>query len=73
LLPALEQLGVRHARYGVLPEHYPLVGQALLGTLEQALGAAFTREVRDAWVTVYQALATTMQTAAERARTPLAT
>ncbi|MGA0200016.1 MAG: globin domain-containing protein, partial [Prochlorotrichaceae cyanobacterium] len=27
---ALEGLGARHVKYGALPEHYPLVGAALL-------------------------------------------
>jgi len=72
LLPAVEQLGIRHVRYGVLPEHYPIVGSALLWTLEQALGNAFTTEVRDAWTSLYGMLATTMQRAADDARAPLA-
>ena len=29
LLPAVERLGARHAGYGVRPEHYATVGQAL--------------------------------------------
>lgn len=73
LLPAVEQLGIRHVRYGVMPEHYPIVGSALLWTLEQGLGSAFTPQVRDAWTSVYEVLATTMQTAAERAPAALAT
>ncbi|HEY1294240.1 MAG TPA: globin family protein [Chloroflexota bacterium] len=73
LLPAVEQLGIRHVRYGVMPEHYPIVGSALLWTLEQGLGSAFTPQVRNAWTSVYEVLATTMQTAAERAPAALAT
>ena len=73
LVPVVEQLGVRHARYGVQAAHYPLVGGALLWTLEQALGPAFTPAVRQAWTSVYQLLATTMQGAAERAHAPAAT
>ncbi|HLO18369.1 MAG TPA: globin family protein [Anaerolineales bacterium] len=65
LIPAVEMLGRRHAGYGVRPEHYDTVGAALLWTLEQGLGEAFTPEVKEAWVAVYTLLATTMQTAAE--------
>ena len=68
LVPIIEQLGVRHARYGVQPAHYPIVGSALLWTLEQRLGAGFTPAVRSAWTTVYELLATRMQAAAERAQ-----
>jgi len=65
LIPAVEMLGRRHAGYGVKPEHYDTVAAALLWTLEQGLGEAFTPEVKDAWVAVYTLLATTMQTAAQ--------
>jgi len=61
LKPALQQLGARHAGYGVRPEHYRTVGQALIWTLEQALGKSFTEEVRAAWLTVYAIVAETMQ------------
>jgi nitric oxide dioxygenase len=47
--PFLVKLGARHVRYGVRPEHFDVGGEALLWTLEQALGDAFTPEVRDAW------------------------
>jgi hemoglobin-like flavoprotein len=66
LMPAVEQLGVRHGAYGVLPEHYPIVGGALLWTLEQALGPAATPNVLESWANVYDVVATTMQRAAER-------
>lgn len=67
LLPAIRALGQRHATYGVRPEHYYTVGAALLWTLEQGLGTAFTPEVREAWVTAYSVLAKTMRDAAEKA------
>lgn len=67
LLPAIRALGRRHATYGVRPEHYYTVGAALLWTLEQGLGGAFTPEVREAWVAAYSALAKTMRDAAEMA------
>ena len=38
LTPIVQDLGVRHARYGVQPEHYDTVGEALLWTLGQGLG-----------------------------------
>jgi hemoglobin-like flavoprotein len=64
LMPALRQLGRRHAGYGVKDEHYETVGGALLKTLQQGLGAAWTPEVETAWIDVYGVLAATMKDAA---------
>ena len=61
---AVEALGRRHGGYGVRDEHYATVGEALLWTLEQGLGDAFTPEVRNAWSAAYGWLAFTMQRAA---------
>jgi len=58
---AVQQLGKRHAAYGVEPRHYDLVGAALLWMLDHVLREAFTPPVRDAWTAVYELLATTMQ------------
>jgi methyl-accepting chemotaxis protein len=69
LVPVVQQLGVRHNGYGVRPEHYDTVGAALLWTLQQGLGAAFTPEVRAAWTAVYGVLAGTMKDAAARSAT----
>src|SRR5262245_4073395 len=46
LVPAVKALGVHHSSYGVTTEHYRLVGEALLWTLERCLGQDFTPEVR---------------------------
>ena len=56
----LTELGARHARYGLRAEHFPVVGGALLWTLEQGLGDAFSAEVRDAWGALWTAVAATM-------------
>ena len=49
LVPMLEAMGRRHVSYGTRVEHYDIVLTALLQTLEEALGPAFTVEVRSAW------------------------
>src|SRR5580765_8635795 len=67
LVPVVEDLGRRHAGYGVADAHYDTVGAALLWTLEKGRGKAFTPEVREAWVTVYGVLASTMKSAAAQA------
>jgi hemoglobin-like flavoprotein len=67
IVPAVQQLGVRHVEYGVKDEHYDTVGAALLWTLETGLGDAFTAETKEAWATVYGILADTMKSAAAQA------
>jgi hemoglobin-like flavoprotein len=67
LVPVVQELGRRHAAYGILDAHYDTVGGALLWTLEMGLGAQFTAETREAWATVYGLLATTMKEAAREA------
>lgn len=61
LRPVLLNLGRRHAGYGVVHAHYASVGAALLDTLAAGLGEQFTDETRDAWATMYGAVAQTMQ------------
>ena len=64
IVPAVQALGRRHAGYGVRESHYATVGEALLWTLEQGLGEAFTPDVRAAWTEAYGTLATVMIEAA---------
>jgi hemoglobin-like flavoprotein len=61
LTPKLHELGARHAEYGVHHDDYATVGSALMWTLEQGLGSAFTPAVRDAWSDAFAWLAATMQ------------
>ena len=69
IVPAVQALGRRHAGYHVKPEHYATVAAALLWTLEQGLGPAFTPELKAAWVEVYTVLSTTMIAAQRDAQT----
>ena len=65
LMPALRGLGQRHAGYGVRDSHYDSVGVALLKTLRQGIGVAFSEDVEAAWVEVYGVIAGTMKEAAK--------
>jgi nitric oxide dioxygenase len=56
ILPAASALAMRHVSYGARPEHYPVVGGALLWTLEKGLGDAWTPEVAAAWTAAYRTL-----------------
>jgi hemoglobin-like flavoprotein len=64
LAPTVKALGARHVAYGAKAEHYAVVGEALLWTLERGLGEAFTPEVRQSWTKVYGTLAALMQAGA---------
>ena len=56
VLPAASALAIRHVAYGAKAEHYPVVGSALLWTLEQGLGQDWTVEVAAAWTAAYGTL-----------------
>lgn len=71
LVPVVQDLGRRHAGYGVTDTHYDIVRQALLWTLEKALGRAFTPDLRTAWFAVYTLLASTMKDAAREGAVPV--
>ena len=64
LVPAVQDLGKRHVDYGVTAPMYATVGEALIWTLGQGLGEAFTDEVKDAWLAAYGVLNTVMCEAA---------
>src|SRR5215467_10244788 len=64
ILPAASALAKRHVAYGAKPEHYPVVGSALLWTLEKGLGNSWTPEVASAWTAAYSALSDFMITEA---------
>lgn len=67
VVPAVQELGVKHLGYGVKNSQYDTVGEALLWTLGQGLGDAFTKEVMVAWMDVYGLLANTMMDATREA------
>ena len=69
---ALKGLGARHVQYGTLPEHYPLVGNTLLKTFQQYLGADWTPEVKQAWVDAYEAITEIMLDGADYAQEAIA-
>ncbi|WP_245623171.1 globin domain-containing protein [Spirillospora albida] len=62
----LAQLGRDHRKYGVLPEHYPAVGTALIATLRRFAADLWSPEAEAGWVAAYEAAAATMIRAAER-------
>lgn len=67
LVPVLKKMGADHVGYGVKDRDYNVVGAALLWTLEKGLGDAFTDEVKNAWGSVYELLASVMKEGAAEA------
>ena len=61
LVPILHTLGRKHVAYGVRPQDYATLSEALLWTLKQNLGAAFDEEHEAAWTRVCAVLAQHMQ------------
>jgi hemoglobin-like flavoprotein len=64
IVPKVRDLGRQHKAYGVQPAQYDTVASALLWTLQQGLGDAFTPAVKTAWTEAYTVLASTMKDAA---------
>ncbi|WP_230291528.1 NO-inducible flavohemoprotein [Croceicoccus sp. Ery5] len=57
LAPAVERIAQKHVGLQILPEHYPHVGEALLGAITAVLGDAATEEILEAWGEAYWFLA----------------
>lgn len=57
ILPVVKQIAEKHRALGVLPEHYPIVGETLLAAIGQVLGDAATPEIIDAWAKAYGVIA----------------
>lgn len=57
LLPAVKQIAHKHRSLGIKPEHYPIVGEHLLGAIKEVLGDAATDEIIEAWADAYGVIA----------------
>jgi hemoglobin-like flavoprotein len=51
---AIRQAGRRHASFGVKPWHFDAFGKALISTLDDQLGEAFSPDARRAWMMLYE-------------------
>ena len=67
LTSVLEQMGARHATYGVETSHYATVGQALLDMLAETLGDEFTPLARQEWTALYVFISNAMLAGVEKA------
>ena len=67
LICFLQELGANHQRYGVLHDHYPIVGKALIETLSAAMGDKFTDDIKLAWEEIYGIIESNMIDGMEKA------
>jgi hemoglobin-like flavoprotein len=65
----LKSLGKRHVQYGAVLTDYPLIGDALLQSLERHLGRDWTPDAQATWTLAYQMIADTMAAGAREATT----
>ena len=57
IMPVVKQIGQKHVSLGIRAEHYPIVGQHLLGAIKEVLGDAATDEIINAWAEAYGIIA----------------
>ncbi len=57
---AVELIAQKHVSLQIKPEHYPIVGENLLASIQEVLGAGATEEVVKAWGEAYGFLADIM-------------
>ena len=57
LSKGIEIMAKAHVKTNILPEHYPWVGESLLGAIKDVLVDAATPEILDAWGEAYAFLA----------------
>lgn len=72
LVEYLQGLGRGHRKYGTRPEHYPAVGECLIGALSRYAGSVWNDETEAAWVRAYTTISQVMidAAAADELRSP---
>ncbi len=60
LTEIMTELGTKHVVYGVKPDMFPIMGDALVWTLKEMLGDKFTEESEESWKETYGALSADM-------------
>ena len=61
LTTGLQKLGANHVNYGVTPEHYPIIKQAMMHSIDQCLGEVKTEKAMKAWSDALDFVMETMQ------------
>jgi hemoglobin-like flavoprotein len=60
LTDIMTELGKKHVSYGVKPDMFPIMGDALIYMLRDVLGDEFTDTTEEAWKETYGALSADM-------------
>jgi hemoglobin-like flavoprotein len=63
----IRHTGRKHAHFGVQPTHFVAFGDALIWGLQQQFGPAFTPDLKQAWIVLYEAVQGEMMRAAQTA------
>ncbi|KPI07755.1 Nitric oxide dioxygenase [Actinobacteria bacterium OK074] len=72
LVAYLQNLGRGHRKYGTMPDHYPAVGECLIGSLSKYATEIWDAETEAAWVRAYTTISQVMidAAAADEQRAP---
>nr|WP_199825617.1 globin domain-containing protein [Streptomyces sp. NRRL B-1140] len=72
LVDYLQKLGRGHRKYGTRPEHYPAVGECLIGALSKYAAGVWNGEMEAAWIRAYTTISQVMidAAAADELRAP---
>ncbi|MGX1910909.1 globin domain-containing protein [Streptomyces phaeochromogenes] len=72
LVAYLKNLGRGHRKYGTRPEHYPAVGECLIGSLSRFASSVWDGETEASWVRAYTTISQVMidAAAADELRAP---
>ena len=68
IVPALRSLGARHVAYGVRPDHYPVVADALIAAMAEVAGAAWQPRYERAWSAALEVVSSVMLAGANDAK-----
>ena len=71
IVPKLRELGARHVAYGARPEHYPVVGATLIGSMKAIAGDGWKWDYGQAWAATFDVVASTMLEGAAEAEAEL--
>jgi methyl-accepting chemotaxis protein len=66
IVPVLHDLGARHVAYGGRPEHYPVVGAALIASMAEVAGDAWQPDHERAWTAAFDVVTAAMLDGAAR-------
>jgi len=72
VVPTLKRLGGRHVAYGARPEHYPVVGNVLIGAMAHVAGPDWEPRFAKAWTEAFGVVAGAMLEGAREAELALA-